>query len=137
MPIASEIKGDIKAARKVRLPWWGLLCVGIGAYLTSWLFDHLGRFDLVLPILNAFFVLGFAVAVKWKLRRRSWFWITMTILAVFHVPLILLVPWTTKWIPAIAIALIDSADLVLMLAILAIVGNFTRDRHQGDDPHQV
>ena len=67
-------------------------------------------------------MLGFAIAVKWRLRRRAWFWITITILAALHVPLILFVPWTPKWVPAIAIAAIDSADLIAMLAILSVVG---------------
>ncbi|MBZ5662516.1 MAG: hypothetical protein LAO08_19100 [Acidobacteriia bacterium] len=124
MPLANEIKGDIKAAKKIRLPWWGLLCLGIGSFLTAWLFDHLGRFDLVLPIINGILIIGFAVAVKWKLRRHAWFWGTMAILAALHVPLILLVPWTTKWVPALAIAAIDSGDLIVMLAILSLVGKF-------------
>ena len=67
-------------------------------------------------------MLGLAVAIKWKLRRRAWFWGTMAILAALHVPLILFVSWTTKWVPAIAIAAIDSVDLIVMLAILAVVG---------------
>jgi hypothetical protein len=124
MPLANEIKGDIKAARKIRLPWWALLCLGVGSFLAAWLFDHLGKFDLVLPIINGILILGFTVAVKWKLRRHSWFWGTMTILAALHVPLILFVPWTTKWVPALAIAAIDSADLIVMLAILVIVERF-------------
>ena len=69
-------------------------------------------------------MLGFAIAVQRKLRRRVWFWITMTIIAILHVPLILFVPWTTKWVPAIAIAAIDSADLIVMLTILSLVGKF-------------
>ncbi len=132
MPLANEIKGDIKAVRKIRLPWWGLLCLGIGSFLTAWLFDHLRRFDLALPIINGILILGFAVAVKWKLRRHVWFWGTMTILAALHVPLILFVPWTTKWVPAIAIAAIDSADLIVMLAILSVVGKFM----EGSNAHE-
>ena len=69
-------------------------------------------------------MLAFAIAVKWKLRRYVWFWGTMTILAALHVPLVLFVPWTTKWVPALAIAAIDSADLIVMLAILSFVGKF-------------
>jgi hypothetical protein len=44
-----------------------------------------------------------------------------TILAALHIPLILFVPWTTRWIPALAIAAIDSADLIVIITILAFV----------------
>ncbi len=88
------------------------------------LFDHFGRLNIALPTLNCIAVLGFAIAVKWKLSSHVWFWILMTILAALHVPLILFVPWTTKWVPAIAIAVIDSADLIVMLAIIVAAGKF-------------
>jgi hypothetical protein len=48
----------------------------------------------------------------------------MTIVAALHVPLMLFVPWTSKWVPALAIAAIDSADLIVMLAILSVVGKY-------------
>ena len=124
MPVANNIKGDIEAARKVRLPWWALLCLGISALLFSWLFDHLGRFELVIPALNSTLVLGFAVILKRNLRRRPWFWGTIAILAALHVPLILFFPWSTQWIPAITIAVIDSVDLIVILTIISVVGRF-------------
>jgi hypothetical protein len=34
----------------------------------------------------------------------------------------LLIPWTTEWVPALAIAVIDSADLIMILAILSVAG---------------
>jgi hypothetical protein len=120
--LVDDIKGDIKAAKKIRLPWWGVSCLIIGSLPIYWLFDHFGGLSLALPTLNCVGMLGFAIAVKWKLRRHAWFWGTMAILAALHVPLILFVPWTTKWVPALAIAAIDSADLIAMLAILTIVG---------------
>lgn len=134
MPLANEIKDDIKAARKIRLPWWALLCLGIGSFLAAWLFDHLRRFDLVLPALNSVFVLGFTVAVKWKLRRHAWFWGTVAILAALHIPLILFVPWTTKWVPALLIAAIDSADLIVMFAILSVVAKFMEGSNAPEGP---
>jgi hypothetical protein len=124
MLLAKDVKDDIKAARKIRLPWWVLLCLGIVSLPTYWLFDHFGKFGLALPTLNSVLVVGFTIAVKWKLRRHTWFWGTMAILAALHVPLILFVPWTTKWVPALAIAAIDSGDLIVMLAILAVVAKF-------------
>lgn len=127
MPLASEIKDDIGAAKKIRLRWWGVLCVIIVSLPSYWLFDHFGRLSVALPTLNGVGVLALAIAAKWKLRRHVWFWITMIAIAALHVPLILFVPWTTRWVPALAIAAIDSADLILMLAILAVVGKFMEE----------
>ena len=122
MPIIQDIKNDIKDAKKIRLPWWVLLCLAIGSLPIYWFFYHFGRFDLALPMLNCILVLGFLIALKRKLWPHAWFWITMAVLAALHVPLILFVHWTTMWVPALAIAVIDSGDLILMLAILAVVG---------------
>ena len=122
MSLANDIKGDIKAARKIRLPWWGVLCLIVGGLPVIWLFDHFGEFNLFLPTFNCVAVLGFAIAVKRNLRRHAWFWGTVAILAALHVPSILFVPWTTKWVPAVAIGAIDSLDLVVFLTILNQIG---------------
>jgi hypothetical protein len=66
-------------------------------------------------------MIGLAITMRWKLRTHGWFWITIIILAVLHLPLILFVPWTTKWIPAILIAPIGIADLYAMLWVISIV----------------
>ena len=124
MLLANGIKDDIKAARKIWLPWWAVLCGIAVATLAAWLFDHFGRLNQMLPTWNCIAVLGFAIAVKWKLRRHAWFWATMATVAALHVALILFVPWTTTWVPAIAIAAIDSADLIVILVILSVVGKF-------------
>lgn len=124
MPIIDDIKSDIKSAKQIRLPWWGVLCWMAACALIVWPLVKLGKFDLALPILNSIAVVGFTIALKRKLGRHVWFWATMTVLAALHVPLLLFVPWTTKWVPAIAIAAIDSADLIVMLTILSVVGKF-------------
>jgi hypothetical protein len=124
MPPAKDMKNDIKAAKKIWLPWWAVLCLIIGGLPVVWLFDHFGKLNLFLPTFNCISILGLTFAVKRKLGRHAWFWGTMAILGALHFPLILFVPWTTKWVPAIAIAAIDSVDLVMMLAILSLVGKF-------------
>jgi hypothetical protein len=122
MSIVSGVKSDIKAAKRMRLPWWAVLCLLVFGMPLPWLFDHFGRLNLMLPIWNSVAVLGFMFVLKWKLRRYAWFWITMTLIVVLHVPLILFVPWGTRWVPALAIAVIDSADFCLILWILSVVG---------------
>ena len=119
-----DLKNDIDAAKRMRLPWWVLLSGVIVAAFSAALFDRFGKLYLVLPVLNSIAVLGFLVALKWRLRTRVWFWIMMIIMAALHVPLILFIPWTTKWVPALAIAAIDSADFCVILAVLSIAGKY-------------
>ncbi len=127
MSLANDVRGEIKAAKKLRLPWWGLLCVFIGSFICARLFDNFGKLGLVLPTLNSIGVLGFMLVLKRKLWRHAWFWGTMAGIAAFHIPLILFVPWTTKWVPAPAIAGIDSLDFCLILWILAVVAKFMEE----------
>jgi len=69
-------------------------------------------------------MLGVAIAMKWKLRRHVWFWITIIFIVTLHVLLISFVPWTTKWVPAFAIIPLGIADLYVMLAVISVVGKF-------------
>jgi len=128
MPIIQDIKNDIREAKTIRIPWRGMLCWMAVCGLIEWLLIDLGRFDLGLPVLNSIAVVGYTIALKRKLGRHVWFWITMAILAALHVPLVLFVPWTTMWVPALAIAAIDSGDLILMLTILSVVSNLVGEQ---------
>ena len=124
MSIANDVKSDIKAAKRMRLPRWAILPGIVVSFLFAWLFDNFGRLNLMLPIWNSVAVFGFMLALKRKLWRHAWFWITMTTIAALHAPLILFVPWNTRWVPALAIAGIDSVDFCLILWILDFVGKF-------------
>ncbi len=69
-------------------------------------------------------MVGFLIALYWNLRSRIWFWIAIIIIAALHVPLIMFIPWTTKWVPAFAIAAIDSADFCIFVAVLLVARKF-------------
>ncbi len=121
MPLDKVITAE---DRQMRMSWRGGLCVFFGTILLALLFVSVGRFDLARPIMVSLAMVGLAITMRWKLRKHVWFWITMTVLAALHVPLILFVPWTTKWIPAILIAPVGIADLYVMLWVISGVGKF-------------
>ncbi len=108
--------------RRMRLPWWGVLCVMLGALPVYLLFDHFGKSAFARPTLFSVATIAITNAMRWKLRRRVWFWMTMVAFAALHVPLILFVPWTTKWIPALAIAPVLIADSYAMLWAISLIG---------------
>jgi hypothetical protein len=133
MPLTNDVRGEIKAAKKLRMPGWVVVCLMIGTLLCIWLFDSFGKLDFVLPTMNTILVLGFLLVLKQKLWRLGWFWWTMAVIAALHVPLILFVPWTSRWVPALAIAAIDSLDFCLVIGILAVVrSKFMREPKRAD-----
>jgi len=119
-----QLDVDTKALKKMRLPWWGAFLGVVASFLGSWAFDHFGRLDLAVPALFGIAVFGIAIAVKWKLRRHVWFWITMMAIVALHIVLVVAVPWPTSWIPAIVLVPIGAADLYLMLVIVVFVQKY-------------
>ena len=122
MSISTEVRNDIKAAQKLRLPWWGVLTWMAFSLPVVWFCDQFGRLNMALPVLNCVAVLALLIVLRWKLRYHVWFWIAMIIITMLHALLVWYIPWTTKWVPALAIAAIDSVDFCLLLWLFAAVG---------------
>jgi hypothetical protein len=129
--ISSEARDDIKAAQKVRPPRWALVLFGVLCLAAYWLFDHFGRFNMSLPVLDSIIPFGFVLYLKRKLYRKWWFWLTMALVALLHAFVIWSIPWTEGWKPAAVAGVILSVDTCLMLWLLAgvetLVGTRTAD----------
>ncbi len=121
--ISNQVKSDIKAAKKLWLPWWLLLPLIALAFGACALFDRFGKLSMALPMLNCVFVLGVLIYLKWGLRQRPLFWATIAIIVAVHAVVIWYIPWSSKWVPAAAIAVISTIDFYLMLWTLAAVRN--------------
>jgi hypothetical protein len=119
--ISSQVRADIKAAKKIWLPWRVLLPLMVACIPVFMLFDHYGKLNMALPVLNCAGVFGLLIYLKWALRRQPLFWATVAVLVAVHILLIWYIPWTSKWVPAVAIAGISSIDFCLMLLALAAV----------------
>jgi|GEM_PF-2689616 len=122
MSLSTGVRNDIKAARKLWLPWWGVLLWMAFCLPVIWLCDHFGRLNMALPILSCIPVLSLLIFLRWQYRRRVWFWTAMAIVAALHALLIWHVPWTSKWIPAVTISAIASADFIVVLWVISAVG---------------
>ena len=110
--------------RQMRLPLWAAPFVFCGALLLSFIFDHFGKLALARPTFYATAIITIAVAMRWKLKGHAWFWITMAFLTALHFPLILFIPWTTKWIPVLVVIPVGIADLYAMLWVISVVAKF-------------
>jgi hypothetical protein len=124
--LKAEVKSDIKAAQKLWMPWWLVLAWMAFCLPVIILSDRVGRLGMSLPLLNCIAVFGFLIYLKRQLRRQVRFWATVVALAALHALVIWYVPWTSKWVPAAAVAIISSVDFCLMLWIVDAVGRFDR-----------
>ena len=119
--ITKQFKNDLRAARKIWMPWRVLLPYGLFCLAVIIVCDRFGRLNMSLPLLNSIGVFGLLIYLKWNLRRQLLFWAALAAFAVLHALFIWYVPWTEKWVPAVAIAGISSIDFCLMLWILIAV----------------
>lgn len=68
--------------------------------------------------------LATATRFLWDLRRCVWFWLTISIIALLHVPLILLVPWPPlKQLTYIALLPAGLLDFGIAYGIIRLVEN--------------
>jgi hypothetical protein len=124
MSQTNELKREIQEAKKLRLSWRTKLFIFIVGAPTTFLFALYGRLEMVWPLAITIGMIGIVIRFKWKLRRHTWFWITIAVIAALHVLWVLFVPWTTKWIPVFVYIGTATADFVLILWILLVVEKF-------------
>ena len=120
-PIITQARNDIKAARKIWLPWrvllpWGVFCLAVELVL-----NHFGKLNMSLPLLGSIVVFAFFIYLKWELRREPPFWSVIAAFAALHALLIWYIPWTSRWVPAVVTTGVVSIDICLMLWVLAAV----------------
>ena len=79
-----------------------------------------------------------AVAARflWDLRTRAWFWITIAVIVLLHIPLILLVPWPLKQLTYVALLPAGLADFAVAYGILRLVENFIERIRPSEQPAQ-
>ena len=121
--IKKQVDSDLKRAKKVHLSWKALLLLSICMVPLCFLFDHFGKLDLAMPVATCVMAIGFAIAIRWDLRHRVWFWITILLIGAMHVAVICSVPWTDKWHPGAMYGGIASLDVCAIFVILALLEN--------------
>jgi len=74
--------------------------LAIAVFPLGLLAEHFVRPGSGLPASLCAAVIVAAIWWRWDLRDRPWFWGTVIAIVALHIPLILFVHWTTRWIPA-------------------------------------
>lgn len=97
-----------------------IIAVVILAFPLVPLFTYLGRPASGPPAYMFTLMLLLAIRGRWELSRRPWFWGTVAVIVAIHAPLILLVPWSSRWIPAIIKTPFCVVDLLVILGIISL-----------------
>jgi hypothetical protein len=118
--------------KQITLSWKSGIGVFFGTVLLGLLLYYFGKLAFARPTIYSAVVIAIAVAMQWELRRHVWFWITVAVIVALHVPLVLFVPWTTKWIPAILITPICAGDLAMVIALIKLVEKLVGFTPSGD-----
>ena len=82
---------------------------------------HLGRGQLVYPVLCTAIAIAFSLWSWWDLKRRLWFWTTIGCFALLHVVLILLFPWQSGWVLASVLTCLCIVDIGVMYGVIGFV----------------
>jgi len=70
--------------------------------------------------------------IFWSSRRSVFFWLTLTIVTLYHVPLIMLIPWTDKAYPGIALLPFALPDFAIVYGAFKLAEKMARIGKQAD-----
>jgi hypothetical protein len=68
-------------------------------------------------------MIALAARFFWDLRNRAWFWMTLTIIVLLHLPFILLIPWPDIHLTSIAALPFGYADFGIAYGIIQLAEN--------------
>ena len=75
-----------------------------------------------------------AVWMRWDLRKRVWFWVTIAILVLLHVPLVLLVPWSNNNYPGVVLLPQGLLDLAVVYNCIKLVEKVMKRSNDASTP---
>jgi hypothetical protein len=84
-------------------------------------FDHRGDPGRALAATSAGAMIILTVRYRWDLRKRTWFWATVTFLVLLHVLLLLLFQWPDTNLPGIALLPYGMLDIGIMYGCIKLV----------------
>jgi hypothetical protein len=116
-------KKDVAEVDRIRVPWWGLICVMVATLPVCWLLDRARRPELTIPVMGSVYVFGVVLVVKWRLRHHLWFWLTITFFAALHVAMFCFAPWMKREFSTFASIVFAAVDVYAMLAMISVVGH--------------
>src|SRR5277367_2606750 len=88
------------------------------------LFMYFGNGDLGMTVFIALAAVMVAIRIRWDLRRQLWFWETIGLVVVLHIPFFYFVRIPPAWFHAVALLPIVIPDCLLTLGVIRVVEKF-------------
>jgi len=67
-----------------------------------------------------------SIWMRWDLRRRLWFWMTIGMLVLVHISIVMLLPWTNKNYPGIVLLPGALLDLAIIYGAIKLIEKLRR-----------
>ena len=87
-------------------------------------FTYIGKTDLGLNVGICLGMNIFAIGLCWDLRKHFWFWATIVLVLLLHVPLFLMIKWPHVWVSKFSLLPIGIADLLITVGIVRFVEKY-------------
>jgi hypothetical protein len=103
-----------------RADWTGTI-IGVLLIPVFVLFIFLGKAEMGFTVCIVLGMVMLAIKLRWKLRRRGWFWVTIAVILTLHIPFLFVVRWPQTNIPTIAFSLpLGIADFLLISGAISL-----------------
>jgi hypothetical protein len=103
-----------------RADWTGTI-IGVLLIPVFVLFIFLGKAEMGFTVCIVLGMVMLAIKLRWKLRRRGWFWVTIADIMTLHIPFLFVVRWPQTNIPTIAFSLpLGIADFLLISGAISL-----------------
>jgi hypothetical protein len=120
---------DYDAPKEKRSTDWSGTIIGAMLLPVLFFFIFIGKAELGFTACIVLAMSMIAVRLRWKLRKHIWFWATIALVLLLHVPLLFIVRWPQSNVPTIAYSLpIGIVDFILIMGAINLAQKiFSKD----------
>jgi hypothetical protein len=126
---------DFETPNEKRTTDWSGTIIGLLLLPVLFLFIFIGKAELGFTACIVLAMSMIAVRLRWKLRRHVWFWATIALILLLHIPLLFIVRWPKSNVPTIAYSLpLGIADFLLIISAINLAQRvFSKDSSSNDE----
>jgi hypothetical protein len=125
---------DYEAPKEKRPADWSGTIIGVLLLPLFFVFVYLGKAEIGFNLMLVLGLAMVAVKLRWKLRRYIWFWATIILIVVLHIPLLFLVHWPQGNTPTFAYSLpLGIVDFLLISGALGLAEKLFSKGSDEDD----